>query len=144
MRETKKVEKFLSSIEAYFTQHRVEERLDKLHQDVDEGKKPLLFFADRYETLAADIDRAMQAGLTAAAPRNKGFARSPALTKAAGIIRYWKTQLSSRQYHMGLAHATTNFATKHSLPTEVCLMPEIIKRLHAAWKDLREVQSKAD
>ena len=138
------MDKFLSSIEAYFTQHRVEERLDELHQDVAEGKKPLLFFADRYETLTADIDRAMQAGLTAAAPRNKGFARSPALTEAAAIVRYWKKQLSSRRNRVGLARATTNFATKHSLPTEVCLMPKIIQRLHAAWKDLREVQSKAD
>ena len=40
------MEKFLTRIEAYFTQHRVQERLDEIHQDIGKGKKPLLFFAD--------------------------------------------------------------------------------------------------
>ena len=41
-----------------------------------------------YESIATDVDAAMQAGINTVKRANVGYARSPALTEAVSLIRY--------------------------------------------------------
>ena len=86
----------------------------------------------------------MQAALKAAVRPNVGFARSPALTDAASIVRYWRHQLSANRNRIGLSTCLKVFAVKHDLPVSIQSKAVIFTHLHAAWTDLRAVQRKAD
>ena len=52
-------------------------------------------YVEQYEKIRMDADVAMQVGVKAIRRKDVGYARSPALTKAASLVRYWKPQLSS-------------------------------------------------
>ena len=93
---------------------------------------------------ALDVDDAMFAGIKAASKPNVGYARSPALTEAASIVRYWRAQISSNRNNVGLSCGIRTFALKHSLPTSVLLLESIITKLNDAWKALRVVQQTAE
>ena len=84
------------------------------------------------------------AGIKAASKPNVGYARSPALTEAASIVRYWRAQISSNRNNVGLSCGIRTFALKHSLPTSVLVFESIITKLHDAWKSLRVVQQTAE
>ena len=72
-----------------------------------------------YNQIAGDIDAAMQAALKASVQPNVGFARSPALTDAASIVRYWRHQLSANRNRIGLSTCLKAFAVKHDLPVSI-------------------------
>ena len=97
-----------------------------------------------YEGIARDVDAAMKAGVKAAKIPNKGFKRSPALTRAASFVRFWRRQLAARRNNVGLSCRMKEFASVHSLPVSVQAMHEIKTELQKAWKHLRKVQSNAD
>ena len=86
----------------------------------------------------------MKAGIAASSRSNVGFHRSPALTDAASIVRYWRVQLTACRNNIGLSEKIIRFATKQDLPTEVAPLGAINRALHDAWDDLHEVQQKAE
>ena len=83
----------------------------------------------------------MQAGINAAKQANVGYARSPALTEAASLVRYWRTLLSARRNHIGLSAATINYVCRHNLPTTVPGISIINKHLHGSWSVGTSVKS---
>ena len=85
----------------------------------------------------------MKAGIAASSRKNIGFHRSPALTDAASIVRYWRLQLTACRNKMGLSEKIIRFASKHDLPQTVVSIESIHRALHDAWEDLRAVQQKA-
>ena len=91
-----------------------------------------------------DVDSAMQAGINAAKRANVGYTRSPALTEAASLVRYWRTLLSARRNHIGLSTATIDYWRRHNLPTIVPGASIINKNLHGAWEHLRKLQNEAE
>ena len=60
---------------------------------------------------------------------NVGFHRSPALTDAASIVRYWRSQLTACRNNIGLSAKIIRFATKQDLPTEVAPLGAINRAL---------------
>ena len=85
-----------------------------------------------YESIATDVDTAMQAGISAAKRANAGYARSPALTEAASLVHYWRTLLSARRNNIGLSAAAIKFRRRHDLPTTVPGANIINTNLHGA------------
>ena len=85
----------------------------------------------------------MKAGIEASSRKNVGFHRSPALTDAASIVRYWRLQLTACRNKIGLSEKIIKFASKHDLPQMVVSIESIHRALHDAWEDLRAVQQKA-
>ena len=85
----------------------------------------------------------MQATLKASVRTNVGFARSPALSDATSIVRYWRHQLSANRNRIGLSTCLKAFAVKHDLPVSIQSKAVIFIHLHAAWTDLRAVHRKS-
>ena len=140
LRETKKVEKYISVMEAHLRETNVEKRLDALRAA---ASLPLSEYRRIFEGIQNDVDVAMKAGIKAVRKRNIGFARSPALTKAASIVRFWRTQLSVARNQSTLSKASMAFASLHDLPGTVQPLSIIFRRLHQAWANLRLVQKHA-
>ena len=144
MRETVKLEKFTTALEDHLSAKKVETRLKTLRRiECEDG------FADEnyialYESIATDVDSAMQAGINAAKRANVGYAQSPALTEAASLVRYWRTLLSAGCNTIGLSAVTLEFGRRHNLPTTVPGANIINTNLHGAWEHLRKVQSEAE
>ena len=94
----------------------------------------------KYEGIQRDVDAAMKAEIKIVRHINKGFARSPALTKAAGFVRFWRTQLSSTRNNTPLSNASRQFALMNNLPDSLQPISTIFRRLHQAWANLHLVQ----
>ena len=125
-------------MEGHFHATNIEMRLEKLRQ----GGPAMTdaSFQAEHERISRDVDDAMRAGIKAVRRKNVGYARSPTLTRAASIVRYWRTQLRARRNALPLSRASLDFAAQHSLPLIVEQLPVIFKQLHQAWAALREVQ----
>ena len=89
----------------HFGERDVERCIEKLMPKLEKGEMADDAYEYEYNQIAGDIDAAMQAALKAAVRPNVGFARSPALTDAASIVRYWRHQLSANRNRIG--HSTT-------------------------------------
>lgn len=63
-------------------------------------------FIEEYEKLNRDIDEAIRCGINTVRRRNMGYARSPTLTKAVTMVRYWKIQLRALRQNVELSKAT--------------------------------------
>ena len=85
----------------------------------------------------------MKTGIAASSRSNVGSNRSPALTDAASIVRYWRLQLTACRNNIGLLVNTIRFTTKHDLPKTVELIGTITRALHDSWEDLHAVQQKS-
>jgi len=139
LRQTMKVEKYIATMESHLKETRVEERLDALAAT----QLSLPEYVEQYEKIRMDADVAMQAGVKAVRRKNVGYARSPALMKAASLVRYWKTQLSSLRTSSPFSEKTVEFAKTHVLLQSVQSSAIIFQGLHQAWAHLRHVQKYA-
>ena len=106
------MDKYNATVEKHLIATRVEFRLDKLGTIQTNSK-----FIEEYEKICNDVNDAMRAGINKVRRRNVGYARSPALTKAAAIVRFWRTQLRSMRNNVALSRATIKFAKDNDLPT---------------------------
>ena len=117
LRQTRAVETFITIMEMHFVEQNVEKRIERTHNTFARGEMTDNEYEAEYEKIAQDVDGAMLAGIKAASTPNVGYARSPALTEAASIVRYWRAQVSSNQNNVGLLRGIRGFELKHSLPT---------------------------
>ena len=139
-REISKMDKYIETMEAHLKETKVEERLEQL---ITENQPQEDVFIETYEKISRDIDEAMKAGMNKVRRKNVGFARSPELTRAASLVRYWKTQLRATRNKVAMSKATLTFAKKNDLPVTVQSLPEVYLRLRQAWARLRLIQKNA-
>ena len=144
MRDTSKLKEFTRIMEEHLVEQFVERCLGCLQRSILEGAIATGDQVEEYEKIARDVDAAMKAGIAASSRPNVGFHRSPALTDAASIVRYWRFQLTARWNNIGLSEKIIRFATKQDLPTEVAPLGTINRALHDSWDDLHAVQQKAE
>jgi hypothetical protein len=144
MRETVKLEKFTKALEDHLTAKNVESRLEILRRIECEDRFADENYISLYEAIAMDVDSAMQTGITAAKRATIEYARSPALTEAASLVRYWRNLLLARRNNIGLSAATLDFGRCHNLPVTVPGASIINTNLHGAWEHLRTVQNEAE
>ena len=130
-------------MEEHLVKHSVERRLGRLQRSIPEGAVATGAQVEEYEKIARDVDDAMKAGIAASSRSNVGFHRSPALTDAASIVRYWRLQLTACRNNICLSEKIIKFATKQDLPTTVETLATITRALHDAWGELHAVQQKA-
>ena len=128
-------------MESHMAETRVSARLAQLEAAGQHMGGQL--FIQEFERISADVDDAMRAGINTVRRRNVGYARSPTLTRAATIVRYWKTQLRAARQNVALSKAAVKFAQQHSLPTEVQSSSAIFENLHKAYAHLRHIQQHA-
>ena len=95
MRDTSKLKRFTEVMEEHLVRQSVERRLGCLQGSIPEGAVATGAQVEEYEKIARDVDDAMKAGIAASSRPNVGFHRSPALTDAASIVRYWRLQLTA-------------------------------------------------
>ena len=143
MRDTTQLKTFTDTVEKHLVEQSVESRLGSLQRSIPEGAIATPLHVAEYEKIARDVDAAMKAGIAASSRKNVGFHRSPALTDAASIVRYWRLQLTACRNKIGLSEKIIRFASKHDLPQMVVSIESIHRALHDAWEDLRAVQQKA-
>ena len=117
-REISKMDKYVATMEAHLKETKGEERLKQL---ITENQLQEDVFIETYEKISRDIDEAMKAGMNKVRRKNVGFARSPELTRAASLVRYWKTQLRATRNKVVMFKATLTFAKKNDLPVTVQL-----------------------
>ena len=121
----------------------VERRLGRLQRSIPEGAVATGAQVEECDKITRDVDDAMKAGIAASSRSNVGFHRSPALTDAASIVRYWRLQLTACRNNIGLLEKIIRFATNQDLPTTVEPLETITRALHDAWDDLHAVQQKS-
>ena len=121
----------------------IDKRLAKLKTDMPSGIFATPAQVRRYERTAADVDNAMNAGLTAVCQTNLGYYRSPALTSAANLVRYWKHQLQARRHDVGLSTRLLHYAQMNDLPQSVLCKLDILQHLRESWTALCTVQTQA-
>jgi hypothetical protein len=143
MRDTTKLKLFTGVMEKHLVEKEVERRLGRLQRSIPEGAVATRSQVDEYEKIARDVNKAMKAGIAASSRSNVGFHRSPALTDAASIVRYWRVQLTACRNNIGLSDKVITFAKKQDLPLKVTHIGIIQHALYKAWEDLRKVKEKA-
>ena len=74
---------------------------------------------------------------------NVGYHRSPLLTSAAALVRFWKHQLQARRNRLGLSTRQLKYAQVTDLPQLVPLENEILQHLREVLVALRTVQLQA-
>ena len=130
--------KYNATVEKHLIATRVEFRLDKLGTIQTNSK-----FIEEYEKICNDVNDAMRAGINKVRRRNVGYARSPALTKSAEIVRFWRTQLRSMHNNVALSRATIKFAKNNDLPMTMQPKNTIFRQLQEAWASLRNIHKAA-
>jgi hypothetical protein len=134
---------FTETMETYLTSKRVEQRLEAFQKGLTEGNLASQTEVEEYERIARDVDDAIRCGINAARRHNTGYHRSPALTEAAAIVRYWRIHLQAFRNALGLSDKTKRYALTNDLPLTILQETEILPTLRASWKDLRAVQHSA-
>ena len=134
---------FTEKMETHLTSKRVDPRLEAFQKGLTEGNLASRSEVEEYERIARDVDDAIRCGIKAARRHNTGYHRSPALTEAAAIVRYWRLHLQAFRNALGISDKTKRYASKNDLPLTILQESEILPALRASWKDLREVQQSA-
>ena len=134
---------FTEKMETHLTSKRVKQRLEAFQKGLIEGNLASRSEVEKYEQIARDVDNAIRCGIKAARWHNTGYHRSPALTEAAAIVRYWRLHLQEFRTSLGLSDKTKQYASKTDLSLTILQETEILPALRASWKDLRKVQQSA-
>ena len=85
----------------------------------------------------------MNTGIVSVFQTNVEYHRSPPLTSAAALVRFWKHQLQARQNGVELSTHLLEYARVTGLPQLVPLENVILQHLCEAWTVLRTVQLQA-
>ena len=131
---------FTEKMETHLTSKRVEQRLEAFQKGIIEGNLASRSEVEEYERIARDVNDAIRCGIKAARRHNTGYNRSPALTEAAAIVRYWRLHLQAFRNALGLSDKTKRYASKNDFSLTILQESEILPALRASWKHLREVQ----
>ena len=143
MRDTEQLKMFTETMETHLTSKRVEQRLEAFQKGLPEGNLASRTEVDEYERIAWDVDDEIRCGIKAVRRHNTGYHRSPSLTEAAAIVRYWRIDLQAFRNALGLSDKTKRYASKNDLPLEILKENEILPALRDSWKDMRAVQQSA-
>ena len=143
LRDQKQCDRFLQVVDAHMQHQNVDERSAKLQTEMPYGIFATPAQERKYERIAADVDDAMNAGITAVCHTNVGYHRSPALTSAANLVRYWKHQRQARRHDVGLSTRLIQYAQLNGLPQSVLRELDILQHLRESWAALRTVQTQA-
>ena len=141
LRDQKQCDRFLQVVDAHMQHQNVDERSAKLQTEMPYGIFATPAQERKYERIAADVDDAMNAGITAVCHTNVGYHRSPALTSAANLVRYWKHQRQARRHDVGLSTRLLQYAQLNGLPQSVLRELDILQHLRESWAALRTVQT---
>ena len=134
-REIAKMDRYNEMVDKHLLATNVERRLDRLATITTNQA-----FIDEFEKISNDVDDAMRAGINKVRRRNVGYARSPELTKAASVVRFWRTQLRSVRNRIAMSKSAVKFAATHNLPQTVQPLQLVHRKLHEAWAALRLIQ----
>ena len=132
MRDTEQLKMFTEKMETHLTSKRVEQRLEAFQKGLTEGNLASRSEVEEYERIARDVDDAIRCGIKAARRHNTGYHRSPALTEAAAIVRYWRLHLQAFRNALGLSDKTKRYASTNDLPLTILQESEILPALRAS------------
>jgi hypothetical protein len=116
LQDTEQLKTFTEKMDTHMTSKRVEQRLEAFQKGLSEGNLASWTEVEEYERIARDVNDTIRCGIKAARRHNTGYHRSPALTEAAAIVRYWRIHLQAFRNALGLSDKTKRYASTNDLP----------------------------
>jgi hypothetical protein len=141
------VEDYINSMQVYYINHNMEERITRLHRDQDNMTRDELRI--ELEKWDADQGRAMRNAESRLSRPPRPYSWSPSLRNAGLIRRYWRLRL--RDYQFGEDHtnlfdrlllSTREYDSNFSFPHmgRTLTIGQIRSELNQATKNLRQMQ----